>query len=30
MRPVRGAYKLGAIYEPIVWTMWDRLHHTAL
>jgi hypothetical protein len=23
VRPVRGADNLAAIYEPIVWTMWD-------
>jgi hypothetical protein len=23
VRPVRGADNLTAIYEPIVWTIWD-------
>jgi hypothetical protein len=30
VRPVRSAYNLAAIREPIVWTMWDPKHLTTL
>jgi hypothetical protein len=30
VRPVRGADNLTAIYEPVVWTMWDPQHLTTL
>jgi hypothetical protein len=30
VRPVRGADNLTAIYDPIVYTMWDPYHLTTL